>query len=185
MKNVLALIIATFVYSCTGINTPGSQTSCDKLKQDDKGFVQLTKKKEAGEKLIIYGKVLNKETSLPVKNASLFLYHTDTAGHYNSWFFGYPALAKIRGTLYTNDSGCFKIQTIFPGDYPGAKDNRHIHFVLKAKGYKTIRKEFLFDGFLNDEMRKNAIQDSSGIILNINKDGQGTWIGTADLYIER
>lgn len=183
MKFFITLIAIIFIRTSTGINTPESQTYCDSLKQGDKGFIRLTKAKEPGEALIIYGKVLDKKTNLPIKRASLFLYHTDTAGHYNSWFFGYPALAKIRGTLYTNDSGCFKIQTILPGDYPGAKDNRHIHFVLKAKGYKTIRREFLFDGFLNDEMRKHAIQDSSGIILNIKKNEQGTWVGLADMYM--
>lgn len=126
------LFLLHVLFSCKETNTlykPG----CNNLEQGDAGFVRLVKQNNPGETLVIYGKVLDEETNIPIKNASLFLYHADTAGHYNSWLFGFPPYVKIRESSIKTITGCFKVQTILPGDYPGAKDNKHIHFVLKAR----------------------------------------------------
>lgn len=194
-SNFFAIIVVAAFVGFIGLSSLGSETTystgdsatenCESLKNGDRGFIQLIRENEPGEPLVIYGKVLDKETGRSISKASFFLYQTDASGNYRSRFFGLPSFAKIRGKVTVNDFGCYKIKTILPGDYPGAKDNRHLHFRINARGYKKFENEFLFDGFLNEPMRKNAIETGTGTILSIKKDTQGTWVGRADLYLKK
>lgn len=152
---------------------------CDDLSAGDRGFIQLAKKTEPGEPLAIYGKILDKQTSQPVENASLFLYQTDSTGIYNTS--GIDRDARIKGTVYSNTSGCFKIQTILPGDYPGNKNSRHLHYVINAKGYKEVTSALFFKGFTTH----NLTEQGPLIILDIKKDNTGSWVGMTNLYLEK
>jgi protocatechuate 3,4-dioxygenase beta subunit len=81
--------------------------------------------------------------------------------------------------VHTNDSGCFKIKTILPGDYPGQKNSRHLHYVISAKGYKEIRSILFFKGFTTS----NITGQGPLSVLDIKKDKDGNWIGSIDLPI--
>jgi protocatechuate 3,4-dioxygenase beta subunit len=152
---------------------------CQELNAGDMGFIQLTKKTEPGEPLTVYGKVLDKQTNQPIKNASLFLYQTDSTGIYNTS--GIDRDARIKGTLYSNTSGCFKIQTILPGDYPGNKNSRHLHYVINAKGYKEVTSALFFKGFTTH----NLTEQGPLIILDIKKNNTGAWVGMTNFYLEK
>lgn len=155
------------------------QMNCLNFKPGDTGYIQLTKKDEPGEPLIIYGKIIDGKTKQPIKNGSVFLYQTDSSGIYNR-LGGADEQARISGTLHTNESGCFKIKTILPGDYPGQKNSRHIHYIINAKGYRELKSLFFFKGFTTSNITGNGPLT----VLDIKKNKEGFWIGTTDIKME-
>src|SRR5215204_1847484 len=119
------LIVVILFLTCNERQGPANnnhEKNCSNLEAGQKGFIQLTKKDEPGEPLVIYGKIIGRKTNQPVSNVSLFLYQTDTSGIY-SVSGGPDDQARIRATVETNERGCFKIKTILPGDYPRQKNS--------------------------------------------------------------
>lgn len=176
------LLMALFI-TCNGRQSPGNiiqENDCFNLEPGQKGFIQLTLNEEPGESLVVYGKVIDGQTNQALSNVSLFLYQTDSSGIYN--VSGVPDdQARIRGTLQTNESGCFKIKTILPGDYPGQKNSRHLHYVVNAKGYNEIKSILFFKGFTT----ANITGQGPLSLLDIKKEKNGTWIGAINLHMER
>ena len=156
------------------------EINCSNLESGQKGFIQLTKSEEPGEPLIIYGKVIDRQSNQPVSDASLFLYQTDSSGIYNTSN-APEEQSRIRGTVVTNETGCFKIQTILPADYPGSKNSRHVHYTIDASGYKQTKSTLFFKGFTTP----NINSDGRFPILDVKKQDNGTWVGTINLIIER
>ena len=176
----LFISVAIFLTCNTGnqiTNDNRLETDCNQLKPGEKGFIQLTNSNEPGEPLIIYGKILDSSTRMPINNGSLFLYQTDSEGIYSST--GSDEQARIRGTIKTNANGCFKIKTILPGDYPNRKNSRHLHYVINAEGYEELKSIFFFKGFTT----ANITGDGPLIVVNIKKDETGTWVGSTDLSL--
>jgi protocatechuate 3,4-dioxygenase beta subunit len=178
-----AMLVVLFL-TCNGnYQIPESNKQeqyCMELKPGQKGYIQLAKKEEPGESLVIYGKIINGTTHQPVPDVSLFLYQTDSSGIYSPSG-GTDQQARIKGTVQTNESGCFRIQTILPGDYPGRKNSRHLHYVINAKGYQEVKSILFFKGFTTPN-----ISDQGPLsILDIKKDKDGKWVGTIDLQMER
>ena len=152
------------------------EKSCFDLEPGQKGFIQLTKSDEPGEPLVVYGKIIDSGSNLPIRDASIFLYQTDSSGIYN--VAGLPdEQARIRGTLQTNESGCFKIKTILPGDYPGRKNSRHLHYVINATGYKEMRSILFFKGFTTENISRGGPLK----VLDIRKEKDGSWLGSFDI----
>jgi protocatechuate 3,4-dioxygenase beta subunit len=156
------------------------QTNCSTLEPGQKGFIQLVTNEEPGEPLVVYGKVIERQSNQPVRDASLFLYQTDSSGIYNASN-APEEQARIRGTVMTNENGCFKVKTILPGDYPGSKNSRHLHYRIDAAGHKQTTSTLFFKGFTNSKIAT----DGRFPILDITKRESGTWIGTINLTIER
>ncbi len=163
-------------YQIHGENNPDKK--CVELDSGEKGFIQLVNNDEPGEPLVIYGKIMDRKTNQSIKGVSVFLYQTDSSGIYSSS--GKDEDARIRGTVYTNESGCFKIKTILPGDYPGQKNSRHLHYVINAKGHSEKKSILFFKGFTTE----NITGQGPLIVLDIHKDSTGTWIGSTDFYLE-
>lgn len=155
------------------------EKNCIELEVGQKGFIRLTKNDEPGEPLVIYGKVFDRKTKQPVWDVAFFIYQTDSSGIYN--ISGPDDQARIRGTLHTNETGCFKIKTILPGDYPGRENSRHLHYVISAKGYKETKSILFFKGFTTP----NINGQGSLPVLDIKKDKTGGWAGSIDIFIDR
>lgn len=156
------------------------EQNCINLESGQRGFIQLAKREEPGEPLVIYGKVIDLKTNQPVQNASLFLYQTDSSGIYNAAG-GPDDQARIRGTIQTNESGCFKINTILPGDYPGQKNSRHLHYIINANGYKELKSLLFFKGFTTE----NITSEGPLAVVDIKKEKNGNWIGSINMRLER
>ena len=174
-------ILVVLFLTCNNSNQVSDDNkpdNCNQLEPGQKGFIHLVDNNEPGEPLIIYGKIIDRKTGLPVINATLFLYQTDSTGVYNST--GTEEQARIRGTVSAHSSGCFKIKTILPGDYPGRKNSRHLHYVINAKGYKEMKSILFFKGFTTE----NITGEGSLIVLDMKKDKAGTWTGSTNLYLE-
>jgi protocatechuate 3,4-dioxygenase beta subunit len=172
---VLAMLALAFTASrgSAGISL---KDNCRLLKSGDRGFIQLVANSEPGEPLVIYGRVVDHKTWRSVRDVSLFLYQVNAKGEYNSP--GPDDQARIRGTVNTSLDGCFKIKTILPGDYPGQKNSRHLHYVINAKGYKETRSILFFKGF-------TTISDQGNLaVLDIKKDSTGVWVGVVNFFME-
>lgn len=181
MQNLLVLIILLF-NSNNSNQFPGAKTDAEKcrdLQPGQKGFLQLSNEKEPGELLMIYGQVIDLNTKQPIDEASIFFYQTDNDGIYSKS--GRDEDARIKGILHTNEEGCFKIKTILPGDYPGQKNSRHLHYVINAKGYKEIKSALFFKGFTT----QNISGQGTLTVLDIRKDAAGTWIGSTYFSLEK
>jgi protocatechuate 3,4-dioxygenase beta subunit len=79
----------------------------------------------AGTRLIITGRVLTPDGT-PVASAKLDFWQADDRGAYDNA--GY----RLRGHLFTDGSGMYRLETIVPGLYPGR--TRHIHVKVQAPG---------------------------------------------------
>ncbi len=177
------IILCAVFLTCNGRQGPGNikqEKNCINLDTGQNGFIQLAKTDEPGESLMIYGKVIDGKTTQPIKDASLFLYQTDSSGIY-SVLGGPDDQARIRGTVHTNESGCFKIKTILPGDYPGQKNTRHLHYVNNAKGYKELKSILFFKGFTTTDITGQGPLS----VLDIKKEKNDTWIGKIDIKMEQ
>ena len=182
LKRQHPIILVVLLLTCSSGQITGDfnqEKNCSDLKAGDKGFIQLAKENEPGEPLIVSGKVIGGKDFKPIEGAYLFLYQTDSSGIYNTSG-GPDNEARIRGTVQTNESGCFKIKTILPGDYPGQKNSRHLHYVVNAEGYKESKSILFFKGFTT----ANITGEGRLSVLDIKKEN-GTWIGSIDLSIER
>lgn len=151
-----------------------NQKSCRDLTVNDQGYVSLLAKTKGGEHLIIYGLVVDKETQQPIPEANLSFYQADQFGEYNSVFLGMPSFAKIRGSLDTNEQGCFLLETIVPGNYPGQKDGKHIHVIADASGFKERKFEFLFEGSISESLREEVEINGDGVILDLKQNKKGS-----------
>jgi protocatechuate 3,4-dioxygenase beta subunit len=177
----LSLLIGSLLHIAENKYSTGN--SCEKLSQSDLGFIKLTDDDEKGEKLTVYGQVIDFKTGQPIKNTSVFLYQADATSKYNSTFFGMPSYARIRGKIQTDVNGCFKFKTIVPGNYPDKKDGKHIHVVANAKDYEEWKFEFLFEGWISEFVRKKIKINNDAIILNLQNKENGQWMVNVNINL--
>jgi protocatechuate 3,4-dioxygenase beta subunit len=107
---------------------------------------------EPGEKIIIKGHVLD-EKKIPVANARLHVFQTDSHGYYTpldsiTHKMGEP-YARLYTYIKTDSAGYFEIRTIRPGSYPqlyeGKKIPGHVHINITAAGYADKNLQAVFD----------------------------------------
>jgi protocatechuate 3,4-dioxygenase beta subunit len=95
----------------------------------------------AGERLVLSGRVLATDCS-PVARALLDVWQADADGAYDNRGF------RLRGHLFTDADGRYRLETIVPGLYPGR--TRHIHVKLQPPGGRVLTTQLYFpDEVLN------------------------------------
>ena len=127
-----------------------------------------------GESLIISGTIYkSSDCSTPVSNATIDIWHCDSNGKYDNA--GY----KCRGVVKSDDNGKYSFKTIFPPHY-GSRP-RHIHFKVRANGYKELTSQIYFKGDpnLQNDFARNA---ESSRVLALNKT-PGAQHGQFDIYL--
>ena len=90
----------------------------------------LLEKGMAGTPLTITGRVLNTH-GRPLKGALLDIWHADHTGTYDNKGF------TLRGKLYTDDEGRYRLRTIKPLYYGAPGDKRPAHIHVKAASGKS------------------------------------------------
>jgi protocatechuate 3,4-dioxygenase beta subunit len=148
----------------------------------------IASKSEKGERLILTGRVLQRDGRTPAPDVIVYAYHTNTEGVYpkrgnetgNGRRHGY-----LRGWLKTDAQGRYRIETARPGAYPNWSDPAHIHVVIGVPGQKEqYIDDFVFtdDPLLSDRYR-NRVENrgGSGIITLRKRDG--VWYGTRDIVV--
>ena len=134
-------------------------------------FLQLTKPDEPGEKLTLIAQLVDRETGRPIPNCRAFLYHTTTEGEYEQTDPDDPTTSRINGEITTNENGRFYISTILPADYPGKKNNRHIHATFYYESEFNLN--FFFAPFVTNGIRKWSRESGHGIIMQLKKQKDG------------
>lgn len=100
-----------------------------------------------GELLHVQGRVLD-ENCVPISDASIELWQTDTAGKYKWEKKGVlvspaPAFAGS-GHTTTNNLGEYAFYTVFPGTY--GKRAPHLHLRVRHEKFRTLNTEVFFEG---------------------------------------
>lgn len=114
------------------------------------GTLAIAMDNEPGRKIKVIVTVKGAD-SLPVVNALVYLYQTDSRGWYAA---GSPHVggnegdmrhARLFGYVKTNANGQFELHTIKPSGYPRSDLPAHIHIHFEAAGYQPYVTELLFD----------------------------------------
>ena len=114
--------------------------------------VSLISKDEAGERLTVSGTVRN-SAGRPVAGALIYVFQTDTNGHYTRARVMNEPNSRLFGFLKTDSAGHYEFDTIRPGGYPGAPGRegeqwripQHIHFQVTVSGYQFRNFQMVFD----------------------------------------
>lgn len=88
-----------------------------------------------GERFIVSGYVLGPDCA-PIPGAWLDFWHADADGNYDNA--GY----RLRGHQFTGADGRYRLETVFPGLYPGR--TRHIHVKVMAPGGPVLTTQLYF-----------------------------------------
>jgi protocatechuate 3,4-dioxygenase beta subunit len=88
-----------------------------------------------GTPLLVSGLVLATDCR-PVAGALLDFWHCDDAGNYDNAGF------RLRGHQFADADGCFSLETIRPGLYPGR--TRHIHVKVQAPNQPVLTTQLYF-----------------------------------------
>jgi protocatechuate 3,4-dioxygenase beta subunit len=91
---------------------------------------------DAGLPLAVNGRVLDTHANV-VPGATLEIWHTSHAGHYD--LSGY----RYRATLVADHSGAYSFDSIMPGHYP-SRVCQHIHYLVSAPGHKPLTTQLYF-----------------------------------------
>jgi len=90
-----------------------------------------------GERLLLGGRVLDAECK-PVAHALLDVWQADAGGAYDNR--GY----RLRGHLFSDAEGRYRLETIVPGLYPGR--TRHLHVKVQPPGGRVLTTQLYFPG---------------------------------------
>jgi protocatechuate 3,4-dioxygenase beta subunit len=90
-----------------------------------------------GTRIVLTGRVFMRDCR-PVSGALLDFWHADDAGEYDNE--GY----RLRGHLFTDAEGRYRLETIVPGLYPGR--TRHYHLKVQAPRGRVLTTQLYFPG---------------------------------------
>jgi protocatechuate 3,4-dioxygenase beta subunit len=100
------------------------------------------------ERLILTGRVVSAQCR-PAAKALLDFWHCDERGEYDNAGF------RHRGHLFADADGRFRLETIFPGLYPGRA--RHIHVKVQAPGRRILTTQLYFPGDARDGLWRSEL----------------------------
>jgi protocatechuate 3,4-dioxygenase beta subunit len=93
-----------------------------------------------GIRLLLTGRVVTRSCT-PVTRALLDFWQADANGEYDNA--GY----RLRGHLFTDAQGSYRLETVVPGQYTGR--TRHIHVKVQAPGRLALTTQIYFPGEQN------------------------------------
>ncbi len=147
----------------------------------------LTTPGERGEPMEISGTVYEADGRTPAGGIVLFVYHTDTTGHYDPE--DDPFAPRIRGWIRTGGDGHYSFRTIRPAPYPKHTEPAHIHVhVWSDRMPEHFLPEYWFAG---DPLIKPADAErfaglgSFSPIVKLERGSDGVWRGRRDIRLER
>lgn len=88
-----------------------------------------------GDRLLLGGQVLGTDCK-PIANALLDFWHADAQGEYDNDGF------RLRGHVFSDAEGRWRLETIVPGVYPGR--TRHIHVKVQPPGGRVLTTQLYF-----------------------------------------
>lgn len=145
---------------------------------------QLAGVEEAGDRMIISGRVFNLDCSQVIPNAIVDVWHADHDGAYDNEGF------RLRGQILTNEQGFYLFETIKPGKYKNGNRFRpsHIHYKITPPGFPTLTTQLYFedDEDLSSDPASSITEgefDASSRIIPLTTNADGKLEGTFDIMI--
>jgi hypothetical protein len=166
----------TFIFSICGLLFVVFTAGCSNLQSNEEPppslesyipTISLAPTNEPGQRLTLFGTVVDSQTGNPIPGTAVYLYHADANGEYQPSDPSDESTAKLSGEVITNDDGEFIVDTIVPREYdqPG---NRHIHLhYVRAEGYLDGGGVILFEKDVNVEIRQWATETGFGNIIEL------------------
>ena len=148
--------------------------------------ISLATADEPGERLIVSGRVFGPDGKTPVKGASLYVYQTDKDGIYSKPV-NDSRTPRLRANLRSDSEGRYEYSTIKPGSYPDTRNPAHIHYVVKATGYRDRIFEIVFedDPLMSERIRADAAREDSGFSIRpLTRGPQGVLRCTQDIRLK-
>jgi protocatechuate 3,4-dioxygenase beta subunit len=136
MRSVLAQSAAPVTPACGDAPTARDYEG-PFFKPDSPLRASLLEPGVGGTKLVLSGLVLSRDCR-PLAGALLDFWHCDATGRYDNRGF------RLRGHQFTDDRGGYRLETVFPGEYPGR--TRHIHVKVQSKGGPILTTQLYFPG---------------------------------------
>ena len=124
------------------------QTAGPYFKPDSPLRAGLIEKGASAPTLVITGTVLSAQCK-PVANALLDFWHCDERGEYDNTGFRY------RGHQLADAQGRWRLETIFPAEYPGRA--RHVHVNVQAPGKRILTTQLYFPGDKRDSLYRDSL----------------------------
>lgn len=158
-----SIFIFISLIACASNQSDGQVTN----PTENKNLLILTTENEPGQRLEIYGTVIDSITQTSIPNTKIYLYHADANGEYHPADPNDESTAKFSGEVISDENGNFIVQTIVPREYElNGNKHIHLHYIL-AEGYKQDGGVILFDHDVNDEIRDWATTTGFGYIIQL------------------
>jgi len=146
---------------------------------------------EAGDRLVLTGRVLKPDGRTPAAGVLVYFHHTNAKGVYptrgdeQGWArrHGY-----LRGWIRTDASGEYRVETIRPAAYPGRSDPAHIHVTVKEperREYWIDEIVFTDDPLVDARYRARAEDRGGSGIVTPRRNAEGVWLVRRDIVLER
>ena len=153
--------------------------------------IAVAAREEPGERLIVTGQVTDGTKPLP--GVSIYVFHTDANGRYTTDGGNRDENARLHGAMRSDANGRYRYDTIRPGNYPGGTSPAHVHYVVRAPGYKSRMFEIWFeDDPVLAALRQAGLPDVPAeyppwavAIRPVTRDAGGVWHSTRDLTMVR
>lgn len=148
--------------------------------------ISLASADEPGERLIVSGRVFGPDGKTPVADASLYVYQTDKDGIYSRPV-NDSRTPRLRANLRSDSEGRYEYSTVKPGSYPDTQNPAHIHYVVKAPGFRERIFEIVFedDPLVTGRIRADATREGSGFSIRpLSRDAQGVLRCTQDIRLK-
>lgn len=201
VRSLVGIVILHLVISCHGQTKNSNQTNTEPRKVGgdcEEGYCELIYLgipkeidssdtsagwHETGKKLLIKGKVYQRDGKTPASEVIVYYHHTDNEGYYsprNDKPENQTRHGHIRGWVKTDKRGTYSIYSIRPGPYPNQGLPAHIHLIIKEPDlneYWIDDITFQDDSLLLPFLQKHPSTNARG--------GSGTVkvVSTADLQI--
>jgi protocatechuate 3,4-dioxygenase beta subunit len=126
-----------------------------------------------GTPLVVEGAVVATDCA-PIAGVRIEIWHADDEGEYDNE--GY----RLRGHLFTDDVGGFRVETIVPGLYTGR--TRHIHAKVQPSGGSTLTTQLYFPDEAGNA--DDGIFDEA-LIMTMGDDTDGGRLGTFTFVLDQ
>lgn len=169
----------------------GCEAAAEAVAADLDWRVKIAGDDEAGEKLVLSGRVFKSDGKTPAAGVILYMHQTNAAGIYPSvpgasgWA---ERHGKLRGWLVTDSLGRYEITTVRPAPYPNRGLPAHVHVFVKEPDRRPYYvDDFVFerDPFVTQKYRSDQeLRGGSGII-RLARRSSGGWSGQRDIVLEK
>lgn len=189
MKILLSLLSLFFFISCAAQNKKFEKVTIKeenifKEFQDvpNSAKLQMTKKEELGESLVLCLTFVNKKTKAALQNQRVLLYQTSNDGNYNPEVEGDEKTARIRGVGFTDTNGRLLIRSILPGSYATSGDNRHIH--TQVFGARPEAYDMHFKQYTSARMKRFIQSRDQFFLVDLKHTKEGKLIGFLTIEVK-